>query len=463
MAEEQPLAPERPEVEQTRSKAKTSERDGTKKIIIDDLNKENRQEREDVEVEKSRRWERRQNYQNNVEEEVENFYQNKEFDRLQKPAVVKPRLWLTVFISLVCGLIAGGLAVFFIFTNSSVNLPWGKKIDLAKFLPTQETTLVTEKNVTVTNDLRLQKLSQDLFGQTLRIFKAKIIPENGQLSFLEQIYAPWQIIIQGVPVTGDGWLIGGGDLDGQTKYVALDNNNKIFVVEEIIQDPVTGVSFLKVAANEKLKPVGFVLIDEITPGRQILILDKFKNLHLTEVSQPEARDIYKTEDLVYSTDEFSDFLRLDFETSISNVPNSLIFGLDGKLIGLIVRERVIPAWYFAGKIDRILQDKKVSRVYLGIDYLRLEQAPGLTSPLFKDLANGAIVYGSPEENSPAAQAGVKNADVIIKVDDVVLNQDQNLTYLIQQKNPGEKVVLTILRDKEESTLEIELEEMKVDE
>jgi len=43
----------------------------------------------------------------------------------------------------------------------------------------------------------------------------------------------------------------------------------------------------------------------------------------------------------------------------------------------------------------------------------------------------------------------KNADVIIKAGGQAIEKNQDLTYLIQQKNPGEEIELTILRDGQE--------------
>jgi len=443
----------------------------SKKVAIDDLNVGDDQPQGEVEVKEGRRWKKIQSRQNDIENEVEHFYQDEKFDfssagngggvgRLQKPIVIRSRFWLTISVALICGLAGGFLAVFFALANPSINFPWGGKIDLGEFFPSRETTLVTEKNVTVTADSRLSDLSQRLLEKRWRIFAAKKAPENGQLSFLEQIYASWQIVGQGMPITGDGWLISSGNLDTQNNYVAINSTNEVFAVEEVFKDSATDIVFLKITSPKTIAPVDLVPFNELTFGRQVIILDKLGNFRLTEISQPAARNIYKTEDLICSTDKFSDFLRLNSDSLIAGSPQGLVFALDGNLVGLIGGEGLVPAWHFSGKINKLLQEKKISRPYLGVDYLRIEQAPGLTSPRFKDLVKGAIVYGPPAENSPAAKAGVKNADVIIKVGDVVLDQSQDLTHLIQQRSPGEKVVLTVLRDKEELTLEIELEEMK---
>ena len=432
----------------------------SKKIIIDDLEEgADLESQQDIKVKKSKGWQNLVKRSDQVEDEVEKFYNSQEFNHLQKPTVIGlGRSWLILLMIVVFGLILGGLSIFFILTRTEINF-LGTKIDLAKYFPTQEITVVTEKKVTVTNDVRLAGLIQDLNTKTFRIFKTKLVPENEPLLFLEQIYAPWQIMARGLVISADGWLITAGNLDSETSYVAINDDNLIFSIEEIIIDSITDLKLVKILA-ENLEPVKFSLINEITPGRQVIIVDKFNNLNLTSISRIKARNIYQTEDLVRSTDRLTDFLRLDSETSMAFFPNAFIFGLDGRAIGLIMKEKVVPFWFLADKLEQVLHNKKFNRPYLGIDYLRIEEAPGLTSPLFKNFSNGAIVYGPPVADSPAAQADVKNADVIIKFNDITLDRDQDLTDLVQEKNPGDIISLTILRKGEKIVIQVELGELQ---
>ena len=426
--------------------------DSPKKVdVVNDLD-----EKGDIKVKKSRRWVSLKGHRDKVGDEVAKFYNDKEFGHLQRPVGQRKGLvWLIIFLAVIFGLISGTIASFFILTHESVDIPFYKKVDLTKFFPAREISLTTEKNITVMAETRIVNLAQGLASKTLRFFKAK--PEQ-ELGFLEQIYAPWQTTGFGVVIAGDGWLITSSDFEKETDYIAIDQGNKIFQIEDIIQDPVTKISFLKIS-GKNLPTVNLAEINEVNQGQQAVILDRFKNLHLTEISQPQAKHIYKTEDLVCSTDKFSDYLRLDAETSIGAFPNGLVFGFDGAIIGLISQQKVIPAWQIKGLVAQVSNNQKISRPYLGLDYLPIDKAPGLTSPRFKDLSQGAIVYGPPADNSPAFKAGIKNADVIVKINDLVLDKDQDLTYLIQEKNPGEEIKLTVLRQGEEIDFKITLEEL----
>ncbi len=429
-------------------------KDPTKKINIAD-NLEEGEGKGEIEVKKSQRMNALEERQNKTEKVISDFYQDKEFSFQGPDHSHKGLIWLMIIWSIAFGLIAGTVASFFVLTRETITIPFiNKEIKLAGILPTKEVGSVTEKNVTVLAETRMEDLINNFSGKIVKIFKAKT---KEQVNFLEQIYAPWQTLGLGAFISSDGWLITAYNFEPEVEYVILDGENKIIPVDKIINDPVTGLSFCKIN-KENVSAFELEKKEEIISGQQAVILDKLQNVNLTVISRPLARNIFKTEDLVYSTDKFSEFLRLN--VSETAFPQSLIFGLNGKLLGLISLQRSIPAWQIQPLINQIIATQEIKRPFLGFDYLRIDQVPGLTSPLFKDLTKGLIVYGSPIENSPASKSGIKNADIIVKVNDQVLDKDGDLTYLVLRKIPGDEIGITVLRDGKEVVLKIILEEQK---
>ena len=61
-------------------------------------------------------------------------------------------------------------------------------------------------------------------------------------------------------------------------------------------------------------------------------------------------------------------------------------------------------------------------------------------------------------NSPGEQAGLQAGDVIIKVNDIQL-QDISLAQVLRQYSPGDIVQLTIVRQEEELKLSVTLGKM----
>lgn len=64
------------------------------------------------------------------------------------------------------------------------------------------------------------------------------------------------------------------------------------------------------------------------------------------------------------------------------------------------------------------------------------------------------------KGSPAEKAGIKAGDVITRVDADKINEPQDLFEKIGKHDPGDKVTITYLRDKKESTATVTLDERK---
>jgi len=64
------------------------------------------------------------------------------------------------------------------------------------------------------------------------------------------------------------------------------------------------------------------------------------------------------------------------------------------------------------------------------------------------------------ENSGADKAGLKEDDIITKVDDKKVDDPDDLTKIIRSHKPGDKVVITYLRDKKEQKVTAELGKWK---
>jgi serine protease Do len=98
-----------------------------------------------------------------------------------------------------------------------------------------------------------------------------------------------------------------------------------------------------------------------------------------------------------------------------------------------------------------LAAQKLARPYIGIHYLKLNAELAKTESL--PAKDGAWVHadsttGGPAvvATGPAAAAGVKDGDIITKIGDQVIDAAHPLDADLSQYSPGDKVVLTILRD-----------------
>ncbi len=100
----------------------------------------------------------------------------------------------------------------------------------------------------------------------------------------------------------------------------------------------------------------------------------------------------------------------------------------------------------------ILEDGKVSRGFIGI--LIRDDAELLET---FDVDHGAVVAGL-VEGGPAADAGLKVGDVVLRIDGQEVKDASDLRWIVAGRNPGDKVKLEVLRDGKRENLTMTLGE-----
>lgn len=126
--------------------------------------------------------------------------------------------------------------------------------------------------------------------------------------------------------------------------------------------------------------------------------------------------------------------------------NSQILSPTGGNVGIGF---AIPAEEAKPVIDTLMKGQKIARGYLGIGMQDLTDdiAEGLGVPK----GQGTVV-ARVEPGQPAEKAGLKQGDVIVKVDGKDVTPDQTLSYLVANVKPGTRVPLDLYRDGKRMTV-----------
>jgi 2-alkenal reductase len=111
----------------------------------------------------------------------------------------------------------------------------------------------------------------------------------------------------------------------------------------------------------------------------------------------------------------------------------------------------------------VKSEGRVVRPFLGVRYI----------PITRDFANsenlkvteGAYLSGDESNpavvaDSPAAKAGLKDGDIIVKLNDKSINQNNPLSSVVSSFKVGDKVTIEVVRGEETLKLEATLEEAK---
>ncbi|MCA9618926.1 MAG: PDZ domain-containing protein, partial [Myxococcales bacterium] len=134
-----------------------------------------------------------------------------------------------------------------------------------------------------------------------------------------------------------------------------------------------------------------------------------------------------------------------------------LFDLSGRVVGINTAIRpnansigfAIPVDDLKDVLPQLKQHGHVERGRLGLRFQ--EVSPAIARALGLDKARGALV-SEVEPNSPAAQAGIREGDLILAVDADQLGEGQELARLVARHAPGSEVKITVRRQGEEKVL-----------
>jgi serine protease Do len=171
------------------------------------------------------------------------------------------------------------------------------------------------------------------------------------------------------------------------------------------------------------------------------------------------------------TENLDDLFQTDAAINEGNSGGPLV-NLNGQVIGIntaIASDSqnigfAIPINDVKGLITQVLKTGKFSRPYLGVRYIPL--TADVANEYSLSVQNGAFIAPSSDATmpsvvagSPAAAAGIQTNDVITALDGTNIDQTHDLTSLLDQHQPGDKVTLTILRNGKSMTITVTLGSM----
>ena len=130
--------------------------------------------------------------------------------------------------------------------------------------------------------------------------------------------------------------------------------------------------------------------------------------------------------------------------------NTLIMSTSGTSSGVGF---AIPVDYAAGIAEQIIQGKSPSHAQMGVSMItvndQIAQRFGLES------TEGAYI-NSLVSGGAADKAGLKEGDVVVKVDGDEIISSSDLVLAVRAHNPGDQVQVTYLRDGKEETTTVTL-------
>jgi S1-C subfamily serine protease len=246
-------------------------------------------------------------------------------------------------------------------------------------------------------------------------------------------------------------------------YVTL-SDGRILQPTRIWADPESDISLLQLT-DATLPTAELGDSDKVRRGQWVLAFGSPFGLNQTVthgiISATERGQIN-----LGSTIRIKEFLQTDAAINPGSSGGPLV-DLDGRIVGINTAiasksgdnsgvSFSIPANLVKRIAQQLIEKGSVTRGYLGVQLAAvLEPAEALRLGLSR--VQGALVE-IVHPNTPASVGGLRPGDVILKLEDVTLRDENHLINLVSALPPGQKVTLSIWRDRRIQQMDITIGE-----
>ncbi|TDT99735.1 MULTISPECIES: DegQ family serine endoprotease [Azorhizobium] len=244
--------------------------------------------------------------------------------------------------------------------------------------------------------------------------------------------------------------------DADEIYANFNDGTKL-KAELVGRDTKTDLALLKVKPEKPLVSVKFGDSDKMRVGDWVMAIGNPFGLGGTltvGVISARNRDI--------NSGPYDNFLQTDAAINRGNSGGPL-FNMEGDVIGVntaIISPSggsigigfAVPSSTAGPVIAQLQQFKEVRRGWIGVRIQNVSDE--IAESLGIGKARGALVGGLNDDNSPAAKAGVKAGDVIVKFDGKDVKDVRDLPRIVADTPVGKEVDIVVLRKGKEETLKI---------
>ncbi|MEZ6330655.1 MAG: trypsin-like peptidase domain-containing protein [Candidatus Saccharimonadales bacterium] len=277
---------------------------------------------------------------------------------------------------------------------------------------------------------------------------------------------------------GTGFIISSDGVIVTNKHVIPENTSKVAIttsegteydnVDVIARDPRSNVdlAFLKVNGAKDLKPVKLGDSSQMVVGDSVIAigyaLGQFQNTVTSGIISGLGRPVTASDGSATSAESLTNLFQTDAAINPGNSGGPLL-NMNGEVIGINTAvagdaENIgfaIPINDVKPQISSVLEKGKLEVPYLGVRYVMLTEA--LQQRFDLALASGAWLKAGNDaqavvNGSPADKAGLKEGDIIVKVNGEEITSETPLASVLSKYSVGQELDITYNRDgKEQST------------
>lgn len=262
----------------------------------------------------------------------------------------------------------------------------------------------------------------------------------------------------GVIISAEGYIVTNNHVvSGADKIEVVLNDKRSFPATLVGADPTTDIALIKIDADG-LMPLTFGNSDNVRVGEWVLAVGNPFNLTSTVTAgivSAKGRHV----GINTSSMAIESFIQTDAAVNPGNSGGALV-NTRGEVIG-INTAIASPTGSFSGYsfavpaniAQKVAQDLmtygEVQRALLGVSISEIDAS--MVEDLNLPKPEGVLV-SAVSDGGAAKEAGVRERDVITKLDDETINSVPELQSRVAQHRPGDSVKLTVIRDGKEREL-----------
>lgn len=277
----------------------------------------------------------------------------------------------------------------------------------------------------------------------------------------------------GVIVTSDGLILTNKHVvQGASTVTVTNTDGKQFEGKILALDAANDIAFIKVEASG-LPAADLGDSDKVEVGQRAIAignaLGEYSNTVTTGVISGKQRPV-QASDGQGNTETLTNLFQTDAAINPGNSGGPLL-NIEGQVIGINTAVAsgnnaqnigfAIPINQVKSALESVKTRGIIVRPYIGVRYVMLTDSFAERNNL--PVKQGALLRGDDQtiaviSGSPAAKAGLREGDIITKINDKEITRENPLQSVVVGFSPGDTVKVTYWRDGKEQTVDVKLEE-----
>lgn len=284
------------------------------------------------------------------------------------------------------------------------------------------------------------------------------IPKDREREFKSQVLG------SGVHVR-DGYILTNNHVVENVEEITVILTNRHEYDAKIVgRDPQSDIAVIKIVEEDNLPTAPLGDSDELKVGQWVLAIgNPFSDQLYSTVTHGIISALGRSR---VGLVDYEDFIQTDAAINPGNSGGALI-NLKGEVIGInsAIASRsggsqgvgfAIPINLAKRVMEDILEKGRVIRGYLGVQIQEIDYEIARSMGL--DEVAGALI-ADVVEDTPADKAGLETGDLVLRIDNKKIHTASELRNTISSHRPGEKVTLSVLRNKKLKKITVTLGEL----